>query len=136
MYGKQMAQHGYGAILNLASVAAFFPGPGMATYYATKAYVLSLGEALSYELQGTGVTVTTLCPGPTATHFAQAAKVQGKLFKGKLPTATEVAAYGYSAMKRGKRIAIYGMGNKFGVYMTRFLPRRLVTAMVARIQSR
>src|SRR4029078_1460716 len=100
-------------LLNSASTAAFFPGPLMAVYYATKAYVLHFSEAIATELEGTGVTVTALCPGATTSGFQAAANLGGsKLVKGnKLPTSKDVAEYGYRAMMKGKAVAIHGFGN-------------------------
>lgn len=131
-FAKSMLARKNGKILNVASTAAFLPGPLMAVYYATKAYVLSLSEALSNELAGTGVSVTTLCPGPTASGFQAAADIEeSKLVKGKkLPTSEEVAEYGYKAMNKGKRIAIHGWMNKIQVFAVRLAPRKMITATV------
>lgn len=127
-----------GRILNVASTAAFQPGPYMAVYYATKAYVLSYSEALAEELAGSGVTVTALCPGPTATGFsARASAGDSALFKGRrLPDAAEVARYGVRAMGRGRRVAVHGCVNWSLAQSVRFTPRRVVTAMVARMSRR
>ena len=105
-----MVEQKQGRILNVASTAAFLPGPYMAVYYATKAYVLSFTSAISGELDGTGVTATTLCPGPTASEFQERADMgEAKMVKGrKLPTAAEVAAYGYKAMMEGEAVAVHG----------------------------
>ena len=118
-----------GKILNVASTAAFQPGPLMAVYYATKAYVLSFSEALDEELRNTGVGVTCLCPGATATNFAETAKVGNSnlLAKVGVAKADEVAKFGYKAMMRGQRVAIPGMRNKIMVQAERFAPRNLVT---------
>lgn len=122
-----------GQILNLASTAAFQPGPTMAVYYASKAFVLSWSEALAEELAGTGVTVTALCPGPTASGFQdRAAMRDSALVKGKrLPTASAVAAFGVRATQRGRRVAIHGTMNWLMAQSVRFTPRRVVTALVA-----
>jgi short-subunit dehydrogenase len=102
-----MKRQKYGRIVNLASTAAFYPGPNMAVYYATKAYVLSLSVALNEELIGTDIRVTTLCPGPTKTNFAEAASAtKTALFRGRLTSPERVASYGYRAMQRGKAVAI------------------------------
>src|SRR6267142_116749 len=103
-----------GCILNVASTAAFQPGPLMAVYFATKAYVLHFSEALANELDGSGVTVTALCPGATATEFqAGAAMENSKLVHGKkLPTSARVAAFGVKAMQRGDVVAVPGFSNK------------------------
>jgi len=127
-----------GKILNVVSTAAFQPGPTMAVYYATKSYVLSFSEALAEELKDTDVTVTALCPGPTASEFQKAAHMgSSALVKDKkLPTAEEVAEFGFKAMMQGKRIAIHGFTNKIFVFLVRFLPRNLVTSFVHRIQGK
>lgn len=132
-----MRRRGSGKILNLASTAAFQPGPLMAVYYATKAYVLSFSEAIANELAGTGVTVTALCPGPTATDFQNAARVQKTaLFTGPLVMdARSVAVAGYRGMQRGRRVVIPGLANKLMIQSVRYSPRRLVTALVRRIQE-
>jgi uncharacterized protein len=125
-----------GKILNVASVAAFQPGPLMAVYYATKAYVLSFSEALGNELQGTGVTVTALCPGPTVTGFEAKANLQGsKLFKQALMDAETVAIAGYQALMQGKPIVIPGWKNRLLPLVVRLLPRQLVTRLVRQAQA-
>ncbi len=126
-----------GRILNVASTAAFQPGPLMAVYYATKAYVLSFSEAIADELRDTGVTVTALCPGPTATGFAAVADVGAtRLFTLAKPArSADVARAGYEAMKRGKRLVIPGLKNKLLAQSVRVTPRRLVTAIVRKFQE-
>ena len=126
-----------GRILNLASTAAFQPGPLMAVYYATKAYVLSFSEALANELSGTGVTVTALCPGPTITDFQKTAGVEKTaLFTGPLVMdAAAVARAGYRGMLRGQRLVIPGVANNVLVQALRVSPRRLATAIIRRIQE-
>ena len=121
-----------GRIMNVASTAAFQPGPYMAVYYATKAYVLSLSEALGSELSTTGVTVTALCPGPTASGFQdKAAMHDSGLVKGKhLPSSESVGAAGYRAMMAGKRVYIPGVMNKLMAASVRVSPRNLVTRVV------
>jgi short-subunit dehydrogenase len=121
--------------MNVASTAAFEPGPYMAVYYATKAYVLSFTEALASELEDTGVTVTALCPGPTRSGFQdKAAMNNSALVKGKkLPTADEVGQAGYRAMMAGKRVFVPGFMNKLLVQAIRFLPRSMVTAIVKKM---
>jgi uncharacterized protein len=124
-----------GQLLNVASTAAFQPGPYMAVYYATKAYVLSFTEALAAELEGSGVSVMALCPGPTASGFQDKAAMQhSALVKGKkLPSADEVAVAAYAALKAGKRVFIPGMQNWLGALSVRFMPRRMVTDTVKRM---
>jgi hypothetical protein len=125
-----------GRVLNVASTAAFQPGPGMAVYYATKSYVLSFSEALSEELAGTGVTVTCLCPGATATGFAAAADMEKSLlFRLGAMSAEEVARVGCDAALRGRRLVVPGLRNKLGAASIRISPRGLVLKLVKRLQS-
>ncbi len=113
-----------GRILNVASTAAFVPGPYMSTYYASKAYVLSHSLALARELRGTGVTVTALCPGPTATDFQRRANIAAsRLFSAKVMSAATVARAGYQGMMRGTAMVVPGAGNKFAAFASRFSPR-------------
>jgi hypothetical protein len=127
-----------GRILNVASTAAFQPGPLMAVYYATKAYVLSFSEALANEVQGTGVSVTCLCPGPTKTGFQQMAKMEeSKLVKGKdIMDSLTVARAGYQALHEGETVVIPGFMNKMMVQSVRFLPRSAITNIVRKVQER
>jgi len=122
-----------GGILNVASVAAFLPGPGMAVYYASKAYVLSFSEALHRELAGCGVKVTALCPGPVQTEFQARSGMQlpsaAKLIE--LP-ASRVARIGYDGLMRGRRVVIAGVGNRIAVVLMRFVPHALLMAAVDR----
>ena len=121
-----------GKILNTASTAAFQPGPYMAVYYATKSFVLSFSEAIASELEDTGVTVTALCPGPTASGFQDKADLgNSALVKGKkLPTSEAVAALGYRAMQRGQRVYIPGFVNWAMAQSMRITPRNLATKVV------
>lgn len=121
-----------GRILNTASTAAFQPGPCMAVYCATKSFVLSFSEAIACELEGTGVTVTALCPGPTASGFQDKAELgQSALVKGRhLPTSQQVAALGYRAMQRGQRVYIPGFVNWAMAQSMRITPRNLATRVV------
>jgi len=127
-----------GKVLNVASTAAFQPGPTMAVYYATKAYVLHFSEALANELFNSGVTVTALCPGATESGFQAAADMQeSKLVKGKkLPSSQEVAEYGYHAMMKGKTVAIHGMMNYIMANSVRFTPRNLVVKIARVMQDK
>ena len=133
----QMIARRRGAILNVASTAAFQPGPLMAVYYATKAYVLSFSEAIADELRNSGVTVTALCPGPTDTGFASAANTASTmLFTMMRPAdAKSVARAGYEGMKSGKRIVIPGAKNKLLAQSIRVSPRRLVTTIVRKMNG-
>ena len=127
-----MLKAGKGKIMNVASTAAFMPGPGMAVYYASKAYVLSFSEALTRELKRSGVTVTTLCPGPTDTDFALSAGLGKSLMHRMLPPSTsmQVAKAGYKAMLKGKAIEIPGFVNKLSAVTPRFSPRSMVRNMI------
>lgn len=124
-----------GKVLNVASTAAFQPGPFMAVYYATKSFVLYFSEGLACELEGTGVTVTALCPGPTASGFQDKAVMQASaLVKNKkLPSPESVAASGYNAMLRGKRVHITGFMNNLMAQSIRFTPRNWVTALLKQL---
>ncbi|MBE9159484.1 SDR family oxidoreductase [Nodosilinea sp. LEGE 06152] len=125
LYLPKMIAQGQGRILNVASTAAFLPGPYMAVYYASKAYVLSFTHAIAAELEGTGVTATALCPGPTQSEFQERAEVKDvKLFEGNLPTSADVALYAYNAMEKGQRTAVHGTTNKILSLATRLLPRK------------
>jgi len=132
-----MLERRAGRILNVASTAAFQPGPIMAVYYATKAYVLSFSEALANETAGTGVTVTALCPGTTRTEFQQRAGIrQIPLMRaGLVSAATDVAREGWEAMKRGKRVVVPGLASRVLVQAERITPRRLVTAIARKLQE-
>ena len=134
---RPMIARQHGRILNVASTAAFQPGPLMAVYYATKAYVLSFSEAIADELRDSGVTVTALCPGPTQTGFAETAKMtESRLFTMMRPMSSEnVARAGYRGMMSGKRIVIPGAKNKMLVQSLRVSPRRTVTALVRKFQE-
>jgi short-subunit dehydrogenase len=126
-----------GRVLNLASTAAFQPGPLMAVYYASKAYVLSFSEALAEELRNTGVTVTALCPGPTQTDFAEVAQMtNSRLFNTfGVADAADVAKYGFDAMMQGKRLAIPGIKNKIIAQANRISPRSLTTKIARILQE-
>src|SRR5471032_2068898 len=116
-----------GGILNVGSMAGFLPGPGMAVYYATKAYVLSFSEALHSELKRRGIRVTVLCPGPVPTEFADRAGISGGLAPGILTQSAErVAAAGYRGLMRGDRTVVPGLANKLIVFLVRIVPRRLL----------
>lgn len=133
-----MLQRGEGEVLNVASTAAFQPGPFMGVYYASKAYVLSLSEALSYELQDRGVTVSCLCPGPTKTGFQAEANMDESGVLNEMPVwyeAADVAEYGYEALKDGEPVAVHGWLNYLLVTLVRFLPRSAVRSLVGSRQK-
>lgn len=138
LFLREMLKRKTGKILNIASTAAFQPGPLMAVYYATKAYVLSFSEALANELEGTGVTVTALCPGPTESGFQKrAAMEQSKLVKGrKIPAAASVAKAGYDALMHNQTVLVPGLANQLLTLSVRFLPRSLVRQTVRNMQER
>jgi short-subunit dehydrogenase len=133
-----MIARGRGRILNVASTAAFVPGPFMAVYYATKAYVLSLSQALSNELHGSGVTVTALCPGPTRTGFAASAgEVARPTFQARMVMeASTVARAGYRGMMRGETTVVPGLLNKLLTQSTRLLPRAMQARITRRVAER
>lgn len=119
-----------GRILNVASTAAFLPGPGMAVYYATKAFVLSFTEAIAEELRDSGIQVTALCPGPTRSGFQDKANMHAsRLVQSGMMDAAGVAAAGYRGFLAGQRLIIPGLQNKLIPQLTRVLPRRLVTVI-------
>lgn len=127
-----------GVIVNVASTAAFQPGPFMAVYYATKAYVLSFTEGLAEELRGTGVTATALCPGPTITEFQERAGMEDTpLFSGALVSdAAFVARKGYEGAMKGRRVVVPGFANRVLSYGARLGPRRLVTRVARKLQEK
>ena len=128
---QEMVPRREGRILNVASTAAFQPGPRMAVYYATKAYVLFFSEALKSELAGAGVTVTTLCPGPTRTGFGARANMEGsRLFRLGAMDAASVAEAGYRGLMKGRGLVVPGLGNKLLALSVRVSPRWAVTAIV------
>jgi len=137
LFLPQMLGRKSGRIMQVASTAAFQPGPLMAIYYASKAFVLSFSQALAEELRGTGVTVTALCPGPTETNFAATAGISNsRLFANAgVARADAVARYGYAAMMRGERIAIPSVRDRIMVQVERIAPRAVVTRIVRKLQQ-
>jgi len=137
LFLKNMLKNNFGKILNVSSTASFQPGPNMAVYYATKAYVSSFTEAVSEELRNTSVSITTLCPGPTNTNFEYFSGLnKTKLFKIMKPAnAYKVAKYGYKNMMKGKRLAIYGFTNKLILIIEKFFPRIIILKMIKYLQS-
>jgi short-subunit dehydrogenase len=134
LFLPEMIRRRTGRILNVASTAAFVPGPFMALYYASKAFVLSFSEALANEAKGTGVTVTVLCPGPTRTEFAQAAGIaDSDLFHGPTMGAAEVARIGYDAMMAGKSSVIAGARNRWMIRGTRLVPRSFAASQTRKL---
>jgi hypothetical protein len=124
-----------GAILNVASTAAFQAGPNMAVYYATKAYVLSLTEALHQEMKGSGIRVTALCPGPTATEFFDVAGAGGGRLAKMATDPVGVVRAGLDGLARNKAIVVPGLANKIGAQSNRLLPRAAMRRIIARIKA-
>ncbi len=126
-----MLRRGQGHVLNVASTAAFYPGPFMAAYYASKAYVLSLSEGLANELRGTGVNVTALCPPATATGFAaRAGSDRSPLFRRGVMDPATVAEAGYRGLLAGRTVVIPGLAARVQAIATRFVPRRVIANRV------
>ncbi len=133
-----MLERGSGRVLNVGSVAGFQPGPGMAVYYATKAFVNSFSEAVAREVKRTGVTVTVLCPGPTRSEFAAASGMNATgLFEGRgVMDSRPVAEAGVAAMLKGRPVVITGLRNKLLIFAERFLPRSLVVSTIHKMQRK
>ena len=126
-----------GGLLNISSIAGFLPGPGMAVYYASKAYVLSFTEALHQELGPLGVRVTALCPGPVPSEFQQRAGFEPGLDSAILNvSAADVARAGYRGLMAGKRIVLPGLGIRMVPLLLRLFPRGFIAGAVARLQLR
>jgi short-subunit dehydrogenase len=126
-----MLQRNRGGVLNVASTAAFQPGPLMAVYYATKAYAASFTEALADEVRDSALKVTCLCPGPTETEFAQTAEMtDAGLFKGRTMRSSDVARAGYDGWKRGDVLVVPGLSNRMGTLLARAAPRATMRRIV------
>lgn len=137
LFGADMTARRRGYILNVASTAAFQPGPLMAVYYATKSYVVSLSSALHNEMKDFGVGVTALCPGATLTEFQKRAGVESsRLFKGpNVMNAREVAEIGFEALMKRKPLVIAGRLNAAMAFLTRFAPRQFTATMARKVQE-
>jgi len=135
LFLDEMLQRHAGRILNVASTAAFQPGPLMAVYSATKSYVLSFTEALAEEVEGSGVQLTALCPGPTRTRFQETSDMRrSRLFmSGGVLEAETVARIGYEALMNGKRVVIPGFRNLFLTFGVRIMPRNWVTKIARKM---
>jgi short-subunit dehydrogenase len=135
-----MINRGNGKIMNVASTAAFQPGPNMAVYYATKSYVLSFSKALYRELKDKNITVTALCPGPTKTEFQKRARMENiNLERSKLMpymSAEKVAIAGYKGLMKGKKVVIPGLLNKIGTKLVKIFPESLVLDLIYKFNSR
>lgn len=137
LFLEPMLQRGQGRIMNVASTAAFQPGPLMAVYYASKAFVLSFSEALANEVKESGVSVTCLCPGPTETGFQERAHLgNSRLVRFGMMSAKAVAIDGYQGMLAGKPLVISGFRNWLVAESVRFAPRRIVTAVSRKIAEK
>ncbi len=130
LFLRDMAERGGGRIMNVASTASFFPGPGMAVYYATKAFVLSLSQALSIEAAKYGVTVTTLCPGPVRTNFQNRAGIENARVARFSMEVGAVARKGYRALMKGQAMVVPGVLNKLSVFSQRLLPRLFLARII------
>lgn len=128
----KMLKENEGHIINIASIAAFMPGPFMCTYHACKAFVLLLGEAISYEIRKSNVKLLTLCPGPFLSEFVKKAHNDYTFKKIKPITAKKVAEFGYKKSIKGKSMAIVGFKNRLTVFACRFFPRKMVTMVSAK----
>ncbi len=136
VYLDDMLKHNEGHIINIASIAGFLPGPYMCTYHACKAYVLLLGEAISYEIRKTKVKLLTQCPGPFLSNFVKLAHNDYTFEKIKPVSAEKVATFGYKKSLKGKSLAIVGFKNKMTVFAAKLAPRRLVTSSSAKTMKK
>ncbi|MFZ0076104.1 MAG: SDR family oxidoreductase [Exiguobacterium undae] len=131
-----MVKRNQGGVMNVSSMVGFFPGPLMSVYHVTKAYVLSFTEALENEVSGTNVTVTALCPGLTATGFADRASMEkSNMLQGKVMEAGEVADIGYRGFLKGETLIIPGTQNRIFSFVPRFLPRKQITRIIRKMQD-
>lgn len=137
LFGNDMRRRGDGKILNVASIAAFMPGPYMSVYYASKAFVLSFSQAIGAELRKDGVTITALCPGPTATGFEAAANLEkARMFKIFKPAvAADVAKTGYFAMMKGKSVAFHDFATYSVTVLSKIFPSCMSTAVAKFVNS-
>lgn len=137
LFGRDMVHRGEGRILQLASTVSFMPVPKLSVYAATKAFVLSFSEAISYELQDTGVTMTALCPGASDTEFFSRADAEGaNVTETPLSNPAEVARDGYEAMMKGETRVVSGAMNKLQVYMSNFVPDKLLNAGMSKLMEK
>ncbi len=136
LFLPEMLKRKSGYIMNVASTAGFIPGPYMATYFATKNYVVALSLALAVELKPFGIHVIALCPGPTQSNFAQVAEIKGDgVFKKNIPSSQEVAEFAYKKMMKKRTLAIHGFQNRFTIWLSRWMPRKLLAIMVGKVQK-
>ena len=137
LFLKDMKNNGGGKIMNMASAAAFQPGPLMSVYYATKAFVLHFSEAVANELKENNITVTAICPGPTTSNFKKTANLDNSrlMKKRNLPSSRDVAEFSYKVMDKGKVVAVPGMINVFLSKLVNFIPRSIVVKIVRKMQE-
>lgn len=137
VFGNDMVQRGLGKILNIASIAAFMPGPYMSVYNASKAYVLSFSEALRQEFKGTGVSVTVVCPGPVASEFHQIADTQSVLFLKLAPmmSSADLAQHALKAMHDRRAVAVPGLLNRLMTFLPRLMPRNWLAFIIRLIMK-
>lgn len=137
VFGNEMKKRGFGRIVNIASIAAFQPGPYMSVYFASKSFVMSFSHALSHELKKSGVTVTCVCPGPVSTGFEAAANLHAEgctMFKKLKPTTPEkVAAFVYKSALKGKVLAYHGFRSKLMNFSTKLAPRNIACKISAKV---
>ena len=136
VFVEDMVKNNEGHIINVASIAGFYPGPFMCTYHACKGYVLLLGEAISYELRKTNVKLLTLCPGPFMSKFVEKAHNDYTFSKIKPISAKEVAEFGYKKSLKGKTLAVVGFKNKMTIFASRFAPRKFVAKTSAKMMKK
>lgn len=137
LFLPQIQKADEGHIMNVSSIAAFLPGPNMAVYYASKAYVQSFSEAIAEELSGSNVAVTALCPGPTKSGFQEKASISedSPMFKNG-PSSKDVAEYAFQLIQSKSRLGVHGFKNKAAVFSLKFIPRQLMTKMLKKMQSK
>ncbi len=135
LFLQDMKERGHGKILNTASTAGFLPGPLQATYFATKAFVISFTEGISYELRNSGITATALCPGPVKTEFEHVAGLEGGTMFDKGASAFKTAKSGYDAMMKGKVIQISEFSFAFLIKMVPFTPLKVLSAVIEKMQT-
>ena len=133
-FGSEMVKNGGGNIINIASTAAFQPVPGLATYSASKAHVMSFSEAIAYELKDKNVIVTSICPGATQSEFGNKADINKNVFRNK-PTSNDLAKFIYTSMKKKRTNAIHGFMNVILAFSNRFAPRKLTTIIAAKMMK-
>jgi short-subunit dehydrogenase len=136
LFAKDMVRRGSGKILNVASMAAFAPGPFMSVYYATKSYLLRFSVALSYELKNSGVVISTFCPGPVSTNFATRARAtKTRLFSRRLPSASEVVKVAIDGLEHDKHVIFDTRKNAIMAFLLKLLPLKTTLKMTARLDQ-